>query len=107
MITIQKVTSNVQSVPLQFPEFIDTPNCVLEDRVRYTTAHIPNYSVMANFKLSIVWGMFDRSSGVQRLLITLNKCEGKPYASASFTRHSLVGTENWSESSGIEKIATL
>jgi hypothetical protein len=31
MITTQKVTSNVQSVPLQ--THIDTPNCVLEDLV--------------------------------------------------------------------------
>jgi len=36
MITIQKVTSNVQSVSRQAPAFIDTPNCVLEDRVQYS-----------------------------------------------------------------------
>jgi hypothetical protein len=43
MITIQKVTSNVQSVPRQSPHtFIDTPNCVLEDHVQYSTVHIPN-----------------------------------------------------------------
>jgi hypothetical protein len=41
MITIQKVTSNVQIVPRQSP-FIDTPKCVLEDRVQYSTVHIPN-----------------------------------------------------------------
>jgi hypothetical protein len=41
MITIQKVTGNVQSVPHQSPD-IDTPNCVLEDRVQYSTVHIPN-----------------------------------------------------------------
>jgi hypothetical protein len=39
MITIQKVTSNVQSVPRQSP-YIDTPNCVLEDRVQYSTVCI-------------------------------------------------------------------
>jgi hypothetical protein len=39
MITTQKVTSNVQNVPRQSPY---TPNCVLEDRVQYSTVHIPN-----------------------------------------------------------------
>jgi len=43
MITIHKVTSNVQSVPpASLQTFIDTPNCVLEDRVQYSTVHIPN-----------------------------------------------------------------
>ena len=42
MITIQKVTSNVQSVPCQSPDIIDPPNSVLEDRVQYNTVHIPN-----------------------------------------------------------------
>jgi hypothetical protein len=41
-ITIQKVTSNVQSVPRSLQTFIDTPNCVLEERVQYSTVHIPN-----------------------------------------------------------------
>jgi hypothetical protein len=30
----------VSSASLQI--FIDTPNCVLEDRIRYSTVHIPN-----------------------------------------------------------------
>jgi len=42
IITIQKVTSNVQSVPRQSPDIIDTPNCVLKDCVQYSTVHIPN-----------------------------------------------------------------
>jgi hypothetical protein len=42
MITIQKVTSNVQSTPATVHTFIDTPNSVLEDRVRYNTVHIAN-----------------------------------------------------------------
>ena len=37
----------------------------------------------------------------------LRNCSGKSYASASFTRHSPAGTENWPENSGIAKIATL
>jgi len=28
--------------PATLQTFIDTPNCVLEDRVRYSTVHIPN-----------------------------------------------------------------
>jgi hypothetical protein len=28
--------------PASLQTFIDTPNCVLEDRVRYSTVHIPN-----------------------------------------------------------------
>ena len=28
--------------PASLQTFIDTPNCVLEDRVQYSTAHIPN-----------------------------------------------------------------
>jgi hypothetical protein len=42
MITIQTVTSNVQSVTASLQTFIDTPNSVLEDRVQYSTVHIPN-----------------------------------------------------------------
>jgi hypothetical protein len=41
MITTQKVTSNVQSVS-SLQTFIDTQNCVLEDRVQYSTVHISN-----------------------------------------------------------------
>jgi len=37
--------------------FIDTPNSVLEDRVQYSTFHIPIYSVMVIFNSSIVWGL--------------------------------------------------
>jgi hypothetical protein len=40
MITIQKVTSNVQSVPASLQTFIDTSNCIIEDRVQYSTVHI-------------------------------------------------------------------
>jgi len=28
--------------PASLQTFIDTPNCVLEDRVQYSTVHIPN-----------------------------------------------------------------
>jgi hypothetical protein len=43
MITIQKVTSNVQSVPTSLQTLIDAPNCVLEDSVQYT-----NYVTMVS-----------------------------------------------------------
>jgi hypothetical protein len=39
MITIPKVTSNVKVSPASLQTFIDTPNCVLEDRVQYSTVH--------------------------------------------------------------------
>jgi hypothetical protein len=42
MITVQKFTSNVQSFRRQSPTFIDNPNCVIEDRVQYSTVHTPN-----------------------------------------------------------------
>ena len=41
--------------PASLQTFIDTPNCVLEDRVQYSTVHIPNV-----FKSSIVWVLFVR-----------------------------------------------
>jgi hypothetical protein len=37
--------------PASLQTFIDTPNCVLEDRVHYSTVHIRMYSVMAIFEL--------------------------------------------------------
>jgi hypothetical protein len=42
MITIQKVTSNVKVSPASLQTFIDTPSCVIEDCVQYSTVHIPN-----------------------------------------------------------------
>jgi hypothetical protein len=48
MITMQKVTSNVQSVPASLQTYIDTPICVLEDRVLYSTVHIPNIFMVAD-----------------------------------------------------------
>ena len=47
MITIQKATSNAGLLT-----FIDTPNCVLEDRVQYSTVHIPN--VFCDGRLKII-----------------------------------------------------
>ena len=38
--------------PASLQTFIDTPNCVLEDRVQYSTVHIPNVSLyMKLFKV--------------------------------------------------------
>jgi hypothetical protein len=55
MITTQKVTSNVQSVPppASLQAFIDTPNCVLEDRVQYSTVHIPNVQMQRDFLITV------------------------------------------------------
>jgi hypothetical protein len=58
MITIQKFTSNIQSVPASLRTFIDTPNSVLEDCVQYSTVHIPNVFCDGHFKSSLVWGFF-------------------------------------------------
>jgi hypothetical protein len=51
MIKIQKFTSNIQSAPASLQIFIDMPNCVLEDRVQYSTVHIP--SVFCDGQLQI------------------------------------------------------
>ena len=40
MITIQKVTSKFKVSPASLPTFIDTPNCVLKDRVQYSTVMV-------------------------------------------------------------------
>jgi hypothetical protein len=45
-----QVTFKVYSASLQ--TFIDTPNCVLEDRVQYSTVHIPN--VFCDGRLQII-----------------------------------------------------
>jgi hypothetical protein len=59
MITIQKVTCNVQSVSRQSSDIIDTPNCVLEDRVRYSTARIPNVLCDGHLQIINFWGLFE------------------------------------------------
>jgi len=52
MITTQKVTSNVQIVPRQSPDFNGMPNSVLEGRVQYSTVHIPN--LLCDGRLQII-----------------------------------------------------
>jgi hypothetical protein len=42
MITIQNVTSNFKVSPASLQTFINKSNCVLEERVRYSTVQIPN-----------------------------------------------------------------
>jgi hypothetical protein len=42
IIRVQKVAGNVQVSLTSLQTFIDAPNCVLEDRVQYSTVHIPN-----------------------------------------------------------------
>jgi hypothetical protein len=51
VITTQKVTSNVQSVPRQSPTYIDTSNRVLEHHVQYSTSSVipnSNYVIMVS-----------------------------------------------------------
>ena len=59
MITIQKVTNNVQSVPLPVSRHLLTPGTVFSKTVfgiARSTFRI--YSVMAVFNSSVVWGLF-------------------------------------------------
>jgi hypothetical protein len=44
--------------PASLHTFIDTPNCVLEDRVQYSTIHIPNVFCNGHLQI-IVWGLFE------------------------------------------------
>ena len=37
--------------PASLQTFIDTPNCVLEDRVQYSTVHIPNVFCYGHLQL--------------------------------------------------------
>ena len=72
MITIQKVTSNVQSVPSQSPDTYDTPNRVLEDRVQYSIVHIPN--VFCDGHLQITSNQLCNRQVHRDFLITLYLC---------------------------------
>ena len=42
MIQYRKLQVMFKISPASLQTFIDTPNCVLEDRVLYSTVHIPN-----------------------------------------------------------------
>jgi hypothetical protein len=50
--------------------FIDTPNCVLEDRVRYSTVHIPNVFCDGHLQITNCVELFENTqySIPQRLL---------------------------------------
>jgi len=53
--------------------FIDTPNCVLEDRVQYNTVHIQN--VFSNGHLQIITCVYCNRQMYRDFLITLyNGC---------------------------------
>ena len=45
--------------PASLQTFIDTPNCVLEDRVQYSTVHIPNVFCDVHLQLTNCVGMFE------------------------------------------------
>jgi len=44
--------------PISLQTFIDMPNCVLEDRVQYSTVHIPNVFCDGNLHLINFSGFF-------------------------------------------------
>ena len=46
--------------PANLQTFIDTPNCVLEDRVQYSTVHIPNVFCDDHLRLISCVGIFRR-----------------------------------------------
>ena len=63
--------------PASLQTFIDTPNCVLEDRVQYSTVHIPN--VFCDCHLQLVSCVLYCNRQVHRdFLITLyiHSCVG-------------------------------
>jgi hypothetical protein len=65
--------------PTSFQTFIDTPICVLVDRVQYSTFHIPNVFCDGHLKIISCVGIvrrhwvFDRTTENRNCLITLYK----------------------------------
>jgi hypothetical protein len=45
--------------PASFQTFIDTPNCVLEDRVQHSTVCIPNVFCDGHLQIISCVGMFE------------------------------------------------
>jgi hypothetical protein len=45
--------------PASLQTFIDTPSCVLEDRVQYSTVHIPNVFCDGHIQIIRVTETFD------------------------------------------------
>jgi len=62
--------------PAGLQTFIDTPNCVLEDRVQYSTVHIPNVFCDGHLQLISCVGIVLHSNRQVHtdFLITLYKC---------------------------------
>jgi len=58
--------------PTTLQTFIDTPNCVLEDPVQYSTVHIPN--VFCDGHLQIISFLCSNRQVHRDLLITLYLC---------------------------------
>jgi hypothetical protein len=52
MITIQKLQVMFKVSPASLQTFIDTPNCVLEDRVQYSTVRIQNVLYDGHLQIS-------------------------------------------------------
>jgi len=60
MITIQRVTSNVQNVPRHSPDIIDTRTVFSKTVLSIARSTFRMYSVMAIFNSSTVWEFFVR-----------------------------------------------
>jgi len=47
-----------KAYPASLQAFIDTPNCVLEDRVQYSTVHIPNIFCVGHLQYTVFLRVF-------------------------------------------------
>jgi len=77
--------------PASLQTFIDMPNCVLEDRVQYSTVHIPNVfcdshlqiiscvgivrQVHRDFLITLYMGLKYRYIGSQHIVSNGNTCD--------------------------------
>jgi hypothetical protein len=78
--------------PASLQTFIDTPNCVLEDRIQYSTVHIPNVFCDGHLQLINCVGM--KSSGAQRLFdhhVYITRLESNEIFSPSNKIHRKAG----------------
>jgi len=86
--------------PSSLQTFIDTPNCVLEDRVRYSTVHIPNVFYDDHLKIvSCVGIILYCNRQVQRdFLITLYyMILTMPSVALACQQQNTISTECWSK----------
>ena len=69
MTQYRKLQEMFKVPPANLQTFIDIPNCVLEDRVQYSTVHIPN--VFCDGHLQLINCVYCNRQVHRDLLITL------------------------------------